>query len=60
MSEVYDLRWSNDSKYVVSAGMDNRAIIWDIEKSKYLQVLEGHKGYVQGVSIDPKLKYILT
>ncbi|RYZ82876.1 MAG: T9SS type A sorting domain-containing protein, partial [Proteobacteria bacterium] len=29
-------------------------------KAKKIQILEGHKNYVQGVCIDPKFKYIVT
>lgn len=30
-AEVIDLRWSNDGKYLVSGGMDDKAILWDVQ-----------------------------
>ena len=42
VKEVYDLRWSLDGKYIVSGSMDDRAILWNVEKVKYIQILEGH------------------
>ena len=32
--EVMDLSWSNCGSYLVTASMDNRAIIWNVSKSK--------------------------
>ena len=31
-SDVYDLCWSNNSKYLVSGSIDNNIILWDIAK----------------------------
>jgi len=59
-SGVYDLVWSRDSQYLVTGSIDNTAILWSVEKAKKIQILEGHKHYVQGVCIDPKFKYIVT
>lgn len=59
-AEVYDLRWSSDSNYLVSSGMDNRAILWSVEKSMYIQVFDSHKNVVLGVSYCPTMEYILT
>lgn len=59
-SDVYDLAWSRDSQYLVSGSIDNSAILWSVERAKKLQILEGHKHFVQGVCLDPKFKYIVT
>ena len=40
--------------------MDDRAILWNVEKVKYIQILEGHQSYVQGVCFDHKMKFIVT
>lgn len=31
LEDVYDLSWSPDSKRLISGGVDNKAIIWDID-----------------------------
>ena len=31
-SDVYDICWSNDSQYLVSGSIDNRCIIWKVDK----------------------------
>ena len=31
-SDVFDIRWSNDSKYLISGSIDNSAILWNVEK----------------------------
>lgn len=36
LEDVYDLSWSPDSKQLISGGVDNKAIIWDINNSNYI------------------------
>jgi WD40 repeat protein len=56
-----DLCWSSCDKYLVSAGNDNRVILWDVEKHQYIYCLSGqHKAYVLGVAFDPLLNYIIS
>jgi chromatin assembly factor 1 subunit B len=59
MEDIYDLSWSFDSLFLVSGSVDNKAIIWDVQKQKNLGMLE-HKGFVQGVAYDPLSKYVAT
>lgn len=41
--------------------MDYRAYIWDVKEGVIKQtIVGGHKSYVQGVAVDPKMKYCLT
>lgn len=35
LEDIYDLSWSPDSKRLISGGVDNKAIIWDIENGRY-------------------------
>jgi len=58
--DIYDICWSPDSKSLVSGSVDNRVLLWDIEKGKPIQSLEDHSHYVQGVAWDPLSKYIAT
>lgn len=60
LSDIYDLAWSPDSKFLLSGSVDNTAIIWNIEKAKGVQKFQDHSGFVQGVTWDPKNKYIST
>lgn len=60
MAEVLDLKWSANSKYLISAGVDKRIIVWQVEKSRYERILEEHSRFVQGVAVDPKFKYIIS
>ena len=59
-SDIYDLCWSPDSKYIISGSVDNSALIFNIEKGKYIQRFTDHNNFVQGVSWDPRNKYIIT
>ena len=62
VGDVVDLAWSNNSQHLVSCSLDGTSIIWSIQSNKFtkMQTLEGHKKYVQGVSVDPFFKYIAS
>ncbi|XP_054713511.1 chromatin assembly factor 1 subunit B-like [Uloborus diversus] len=60
LEDIYDLSWSSDGNYMVSASMDNSAIIWDMQKYQKLHMLPDCKGYVQGVAWDPKNQFIAS
>ena len=60
LSDVYDLYWSPDSNYLISGSVDNSAIIWSIEKGKSIYKINDHIHFVQGVSWDPRNKYVVT
>jgi len=57
-----DICWAKDSSYFVSCSVDNTASLWSAVGGKFgkVQSFEGHKKMVQGVSIDPLMKYIVT
>lgn len=62
VGDVVDLAWSNNSQNLISCSLDGTSIIWGISPNKFtkIQTLEGHKKYVQGISVDPFLKYIAS
>ena len=62
VGDVMDLCWSRDSNYLASCSVDGTAILWIVSGGKFnkLQTFDGHKKMVQGISIDPTLKYIIT
>jgi chromatin assembly factor 1 subunit B len=59
--EVLDLKWSPSGKYLISAGMDGRALVWNVDKQMYVAVLPGQTDkYLQGVAIDPLMEFAFT
>lgn len=59
MSEIYDLSWSPDSKYIATGSMDNITRIYELETGQQIYQLTGHSHYVQGVCWDPLNEYIV-
>ena len=45
LSDIYDISWSPDSKYLISGSVDNSAIIWNVEKAKGIQKFNDHSRY---------------
>ncbi|KFM57002.1 Chromatin assembly factor 1 subunit B, partial [Stegodyphus mimosarum] len=60
LEDIYDISWSADGHFLVTASMDNTAIIWDMQKYQKLHILSDSKGYVQGVAWDPRDVYIAS
>ncbi|GBL86407.1 Chromatin assembly factor 1 subunit B [Araneus ventricosus] len=60
LEDIYDISWSADGNFLVSASMDNTSIIWDMQKFQKVHILSDSKGYVQGVSWDPLNSYIAS
>lgn len=62
IGDIIDLTWSNDGQFLVSGSLDGTSILWSIQQNKYnkVQTLEGHRKFVQGVTIDPFFKFIAS
>ncbi|KAF9420884.1 hypothetical protein BGZ94_009003 [Podila epigama] len=60
LSDIYDLAWSPDGRYIISGSIDNTARIWDVKDAKCIHVLADHHHYVQGVAWDPLGEFIAT
>lgn len=60
MEDVYDLSWSPASSQLISASVDNTAMLWDVYRGKHTHIFKEHQGFVQGVTWDPKNKYVAT
>lgn len=58
-SEIYDISWSPDLKYIATGSMDNVIRIYDAVKGQVHQ-LRDHSHYVQGISWDPLNQYLAT
>ncbi|MCD6556251.1 MAG: caspase family protein [Bacteroidales bacterium] len=52
-STILDLEYSPDGKYLVSSGMDNKIILWDLRSSKQMNMLSGHNGPVNSITFHP-------
>lgn len=57
-SEIYDIAWSPDSKYILTGSTDNVSRIFDAKTGQQVTQLSDHSHYVQGVAWDPLNKYI--
>ncbi|KAG1686662.1 hypothetical protein DVH05_006392 [Phytophthora capsici] len=58
--DITDLSWSPDSAFLVSSSVDNRCVIWDVEKGDVAERRKDHTQYVQGVAWDPLNEFIVT
>lgn len=59
-SEIYDLAWSPDSRYIITGSMDNIARIYNVSSGELVYSLSNHSHYVQGVCWDPRNEYFAT
>ena len=61
-SNITDLAWSADDKYIATASLDTRIIIWDVGvggtgSGRMVRELRGHENFVKGVAFDPIGRY---
>lgn len=59
-SEIYDLSWSPDGRYVAVSCMNNTCKIFDVVANSKVCELAMHAHYVQGVAWDPKNEYFAS
>lgn len=59
-SEIYDLCWSPDDRYIMVGCMDNCVRIFDVESERCVINVKDHNHYVQGVTWDPRNKYVFS
>lgn len=60
MSEIYDICWSPDSKYICCGLMDNIIRIFSVATGSMVKQIAEHSHYVQGVAWDPRGEYICS
>ncbi|KAF9115949.1 hypothetical protein BGX27_005641 [Mortierella sp. AM989] len=60
LSDIYDLAWSPDGRFIISGSIDNTARIWDVKDAKCIHVITDHHHYVQGVAWDPLGEFVAT
>lgn len=61
-ADVRELIWDHSGKVLVSGGVDNHIMIWNIEnKQQYpMHVLDKHIGFISGLAFDPLNKHLFT
>ncbi|KAJ2077449.1 HIR complex subunit, partial [Coemansia sp. S100] len=59
-SDVCDLAWSPDNRYLATCGLDNSVLIWDGATFERVAKLTGHEQFVKGLTFDPAGKYLAT
>ncbi|KAG8949834.1 HIR complex subunit [Tulasnella sp. 419] len=59
-SDVTDLAWSPNDRYLASVGLDSRVIIWCGYSLEMLRKLDHHQGFVKGVCWDPVGEFLAT
>ena len=60
-SDVLDLSWSPDRKYLASCSVDNTIVIWNAKNlPQKTSVIDGHRGLVKGLAWDPVGKFIAS
>ncbi len=57
-SSVWTTAWSQDGRYLASAGMDNTIRIWEPATSSCIRVIEGIRGIVRSVAWHPDGKLL--
>jgi chromatin assembly factor 1 subunit B len=59
-SEIYDIAWSPDSKYIITGSTDNIARVYDASNGHQVHQIADHSHYVQGVAWDPLNQFLAT
>eukprot|EP00051_Salpingoeca_urceolata_P030626 m.492877 g.492877 ORF g.492877 m.492877 type:complete len:645 (-) comp34501_c0_seq1:50-1984(-) len=59
-SDIMDLAWSPDSKFLLSGSVDHSAIVFDVATGKQVQQLKDHRNFVQGVAWSPLGDQVIT
>ncbi|GMG40098.1 unnamed protein product [Ambrosiozyma monospora] len=59
-SEIYDISWSPDSKYICCGSMDNIVRVYNVSNGLVIKQIAEHNHYVQGVTWDPRNEFICS
>jgi WD40 repeat protein len=57
---VYSAAYRSDGRWVVTAGGDGRASVWDAESGQQMTVLRGHTNWVSSAAYSPDGRWIVT
>ncbi|KAL9541248.1 hypothetical protein MBANPS3_009229 [Mucor bainieri] len=59
-SDVQDLAWSADNKYLASCGVDGFVIVWSGTTFEQVTKIDQHSDFVKGVTWDPAGKFLAS
>ncbi|KAI8975694.1 WD40-repeat-containing domain protein [Mycotypha africana] len=59
-SDVQDLSWSSDNRYLASCGVDGLIMIWDGNTFELVKKVDQHTGFVKGITWDPAGKFLAS
>ncbi|MBN4072492.1 caspase family protein [Crocinitomix catalasitica] len=57
---ISDMCYSHDDNFIITAGQDNKIIVWDIFTSKQYSSLLGHDAAVTGISLHPNGEILVS
>ena len=57
---IWEMDFTKDGKFLVSAGADNKMVIWNAHDGRPLRKLEGHENEVNSVRCSPNGQYVLS
>ncbi|KAG9311673.1 WD40-repeat-containing domain protein [Chiua virens] len=59
-SDVVDVAWAPEDRYLASVGLDSKVIIWCGYTLERIRKLDQHNGFVKGVCFDPVGEFMAT
>ncbi|KAI9460819.1 histone transcription regulator 1 [Boletus coccyginus] len=59
-SDVVDIAWAPEDRYLASVGLDSKVIIWCGYTLERIRKLDQHNGFVKGVCFDPVGEFMAT
>jgi WD40 repeat protein/DNA-binding winged helix-turn-helix (wHTH) protein len=59
-AQVISVAVSSDGKYLLTAGADNEARLWDLEKKETVKILRGHTDWVNWAAFSPDGRHAVT
>ncbi|KAJ2161549.1 HIR complex subunit [Coemansia sp. RSA 552] len=59
-SDVCDLAWSADGRYLATCGLDNLVLVWDARTFERVARLTAHQQFVKGVTWDPAGRFLAS
>ncbi|KAH7882376.1 histone transcription regulator 1 [Phlebopus sp. FC_14] len=59
-SDVTDVAWAPEDRYLASVGLDSKVIVWCGFTLERIRKLDQHNGFVKGVCFDPVGEFMAT
>ena len=59
-NDILSVAWSEDDRYLASAGVDTMVLVWDGDTFEPIYKLAMHTGFVKGLAFDPVGQYLAS